>query len=232
MQKTILLVEDDPSISSMVKKYLSNEGFNVVCVFDGEEAACAFKQAQYDLVLLDLMLPKLNGLDWLQMVRAESYIPVIIMSAKDSEVDKALGLGFGADDYITKPFSMIELAARVKAAIRRSTQYIESDTPVRRSVIKVHEIELDTENHRVIKNDVEIRLTSKEWKILCLFFENQKKVFTKEQIYRSVWSDDYYGDENIINVHMSRLREKIEDTPSKPAYIKTLWGIGYKLGDF
>ncbi|MBP1082652.1 MULTISPECIES: response regulator transcription factor [Bacillus] len=232
MQKTILLVEDDPSISNMVKKYLSNEGFNVVCVFDGEEAARVFMREQYDLVLLDLMLPKLYGLDLLQMVRAKSYIPVIIMSAKESEVDKALGLGFGADDYITKPFSMIELAARVKAAIRRSTQYIESDTLVRKSVIKVHEIELDTENHRVIKNGVEINLTSKEWKILCLFFENQKKVFTKEQIYRSVWSDDYYSDENIINVHISRLREKIEDTTSKPAYIKTLWGIGYKLGEF
>ncbi|ALC84350.1 PhoP family transcriptional regulator [Bacillus gobiensis] len=216
----------------MVKKYLSNEGFNVVCVFDGEEAARVFMREQYDLVLLDLMLPKLYGLDLLQMVRAKSYIPVIIMSAKESEVDKALGLGFGADDYITKPFSMIELAARVKAAIRRSTQYIESDTLVRKSVIKVHEIELDTENHRVIKNGVEINLTSKEWKILCLFFENQKKVFTKEQIYRSVWSDDYYSDENIINVHISRLREKIEDTTSKPAYIKTLWGIGYKLGEF
>lgn len=232
MQKTILLVEDDPAISDMVKKYLNNESFNVKCVFDGEEAANAFKDEHYDLVLLDLMLPKLNGLDFLQMVRRKSYIPVIIMSAKDSEADKALGLGFGADDYITKPFSMVELAARVKAAIRRSTQYIVTQIERDTSIIKVHEIELDYENHRATKNGMEINLTSKEWKILCLFFKNQKKVFTKEQIYRSVWEDDYYGDENIINVHMSRLREKIEDTPSKPAYIKTIWGIGYKLGEF
>lgn len=232
MQKTILLVEDDPAISDMVKKYLNNESFNVKCVFDGEEAANAFKDEHYDLVLLDLMLPKLNGLDFLQMVRTKSYIPVIIMSAKDSEADKALGLGFGADDYITKPFSMVELAARVKAAIRRSTQYIVTQIERDTSIIKVHEIELDYENHRATKNGMEINLTSKEWKILCLFFKNQKKVFTKEQIYRSVWEDDYYGDENIINVHMSRLREKIEDTPSKPAYIKTIWGIGYKLGEF
>ncbi|MBB2481174.1 response regulator transcription factor [Bacillus sp. APMAM] len=216
----------------MVKKYLNNESFNVKCVFDGEEAANAFKDEHYDLVLLDLMLPKLNGLDFLQMVRTKSYIPVIIMSAKDSEADKALGLGFGADDYITKPFSMVELAARVKAAIRRSTQYIVTQIERDTSIIKVHEIELDYENHRATKNGMEINLTSKEWKILCLFFKNQKKVFTKEQIYRSVWEDDYYGDENIINVHMSRLREKIEDTPSKPAYIKTIWGIGYKLGEF
>ncbi|MEH7109294.1 MULTISPECIES: response regulator transcription factor [Bacillaceae] len=232
MQKTILLVEDDPAISNMVKTYLNNEGFTVKCVFDGEEAEIAFKHANYDLVLLDLMLPKLNGMDFIQIVRTTSYIPVIIMSAKDSEVDKALGLGLGADDYITKPFSMVELAARVKAAIRRSTQYIGTQIERNTSIIKVHEIELDMENYLVTKNGIEINLTSKEWKILCLFFEHQKKVFTKEQIYRSVWSDDYYGDENIINVHISRLREKIEDTPSKPTYIKTIWGIGYKLGEF
>lgn len=232
MQKTILLVEDDPSISNMVKTYLTNESFQVTCVFDGEEAVKAFKDQDYDLVLLDLMLPKLNGMEFLQLVRTKSYIPVIIMSAKDGDADKALGLGLGADDYITKPFSMVELAARVKAAIRRSTQYIVPQTEESGAVIQVHEIELDTENHRAAKNGNEINLTSKEWKILCLFFENQKKVFTKEQIYRSVWEDDYYGDEHIINTHMSRLREKIETTPSKPAYIKTIWGIGYKLGEF
>lgn len=231
MRKTILLVEDDRSIRDMVKRYLSNEGFNVECAFDGEAAASIFKRTHYDLVLLDLMLPKLNGMDFLQIVRTKSYIPVIIMSAKDSEADKALGLGFGADDYIAKPFSMIELAARVKAAIRRATQYI-SQTESSQSNITVHELVLDVDNHRLTKKGVEINLTSKEWKILLLFFNNQKKVFTKEQIYRSVWGDDYYGDENIINVHMSRLREKIEDTPSKPVYIKTLWGIGYKLGEF
>lgn len=232
MQKSILLVEDDLAISDMVKTYLNNEAFHVKCVFDGEEAGSALKQAHYDLVLLDLMLPKLNGIDFLQMVRTQSYIPVIIMSAKDSDVDKALGLGLGADDYITKPFSMVELVARVKAAIRRSTQYITTQVEQNSTIIKVREIELDTENHLLTKNGMEINLTSKEWKILCLFFENQKKVFTKEQIYRSVWGDDYFGDENIINVHISRLREKIEDTPSQPSYIKTIWGIGYKMGEF
>jgi DNA-binding response OmpR family regulator len=232
MQKTILLVEDDPDISNMVKTYLNNETFHVKCVFDGVEAVNAFKHEHFDLVLLDLMLPKLNGINLLQMVRTRSYIPVIIMSAKDSETDKTLGLGLGADDYITKPFSMVELTARVKAAIRRSTQYTVTQIARDTSIIKVHEIELDTENLSATKNGIQINLTSKEWKILCLFFENQKKVFTKEQIYLSVWGDDYYGDENSINVHISRLREKIEDTPSKPAYIKTIWGIGYKLGEF
>ena len=232
MRKTILLVEDDSAISDMVKQYLNNETFNVECVFDGEAAVSALEHAHYDLVLLDLMLPRLNGMDFLQMVRTKSYVPVIIMSAKDSEIHKALALGFGADDYITKPFSMIELVARVKAAIRRSTQYIVNHTESSKSIIKVHEIELDINNHCVTKKGVEINLTSKELKILHLFFENQKKVFTKEQIYRSVWGEDYYGDENIISVHMSRLREKIEDSQSKPVYIKTVWGIGYKLGEF
>jgi DNA-binding response OmpR family regulator len=232
LQKSILLVEDDLAISDMVKTYLNNEAFHVHCVFDGEEAGIALKQAHYDLVLLDLMLPKLNGIDFLQMVRTHSYIPVIIISAKDSEVDKALGLGLGADDYITKPFSMVELVARVKAAIRRSTQYITTKVEQNSLIKKVHELELDTENHRLTKNGIEINLTSKEWKILCLFFEYQKKVFTKEQIYRSVWGDDYLGDENIISVHISRLREKIEDNPSQPSYIKTIWGIGYKMGEF
>lgn len=231
MQK-ILLVEDDPSISEMVRIYLSNEGFQIKAVFTGKEAVNCFKSNHYDLVILDLMLPELSGMDFLQMLRLESYIPVIIMSAKDGEADKALGLGFGADDYVTKPFSMMELLARVKAAIRRSTQYSERNNTEKPSLIKVHEIELDLNNYLVVKNGLEIKLTSKEWKILQLFFQNQKKVLTKEQIYSSVWGDNYYSDEHVINVHMSRLREKIEDNPATPAYIKTVWGIGYKLGDF
>ena len=233
MQKTILLVEDDLAISDMVKRYLHNEGFNVECVFDGKTAGQMFKEKRYDLILLDIMLPELSGMDVLQSIRTTSYIPVIIMSAKDTEIDKALGLGFGADDYITKPFSMIELAARVKAAIRRSTQYADkSREESKPSRMKVYELELDKENHRVWKNGLEINLTATEWKILLLFFSNQRKVFTMEQIYRSVWSDDYFGDDNVINVHMRRLREKIEDNPSDPIYIKTIWGIGYKLGEF
>lgn len=231
MQK-ILLVEDDPSISEMVKIYLSNEGFQIKAVFTGSEAVNSFKSEHYDLVILDLMLPELSGMDFLQKLRLESYVPVIIMSAKDSEADKALGLGFGADDYVTKPFSMMELLARVKAAIRRSTQYTEQSKTEKPSLIKVHEIELDLNNYLVVKNGLEINLTSKEWSILQLFFQNQKKVLTKEQIYSSVWGDNYYGDEHVINVHISRLREKVEDDPANPAYIKTVWGFGYKLGDF
>ncbi|MGG3798863.1 response regulator transcription factor [Metabacillus fastidiosus] len=232
MEKTILLIEDDRSISEMVRNYLTKEGFKVICAFDGEEALNKFHQSSFHLILLDLMLPKLNGMDFLKIIREKSLVPVLILSAKDGEVEKALGLGFGADDYITKPFSMIELAARVRAAIRRATDYSNSEMIKKPDKIIVHEITLDIHNFLAEKNGKEIKLTFKEWKILKLFFMNPKRVFTKEQIYHSVWEEDYYGDENIINVHMRRLREKIEDDPSSPHYIKTLWGIGYRLGEF
>ncbi|MED4464595.1 response regulator transcription factor [Metabacillus fastidiosus] len=232
MEKTILLIEDDRSISEMVGNYLTKEGFKVISAFDGEEALNKFHQSSFHLILLDLMLPKLNGMDFLKIIREKSLVPVLILSAKDGEVEKALGLGFGADDYITKPFSMIELAARVRAAIRRAIDYSNSEMIKKPDKIIVHEITLDIHNFLAEKNGKEIKLTFKEWKILKLFFMNPKRVFTKEQIYHSVWEEDYYGDENIINVHMRRLREKIEDDPSSPHYIKTLWGIGYRLGEF
>lgn len=231
MNASILLVEDDHSISEMVENYLTKEGFQVHCAYDGDEARQRLQQEVFDLILLDIMLPKLNGIELLKLLRENSTIPVLILSAKDSEVDKALGLGFGADDYMTKPFSMIELVARIRASIRRATQYsgkIE-DVP---TPIHIHEMTMNPENFQVYKNGEEIKLTSKEWAILKLFFTNPKRVYTKEQIYQAVWQDVYYGDENIINVHMRRLREKIEDDPSSPKYIQTLWGIGYRLGEF
>ena len=218
----ILLIEDDHSISEMVDHYLTKEGFEVVLAFDGEEGVRLF---------LDIMLPKLNGMDFLKLIREQSKVPVLMISAKDGDVDKALGLGFGADDYIAKPFSMIELTARIKAAIRRATQYSASE-PANQKLVRIHELTIDIENVSVQKNGEPLQLTSTEWKMLTLFVTNPKKVFTKEQIYRSVWNEDYFGDQNIINVHMRRLREKIEDDPSSPQYIKTLWGIGYKLGEF
>ncbi|MFD3260597.1 response regulator transcription factor [Paenibacillus lentus] len=232
--QSILLVEDDLSISEMVISYLSKEGFTIVHARDGEEALRLFSEQKYALVLLDLMLPYLNGMDFLKIIREQSRVPVLIISAKDGEVDKALGLGFGADDYIAKPFSLIELTARVKSAIRRATEYSDSgsSSSPRSNIITVQDMTMDIDNIRLSKKGREIHLTAKEWSILKLLFTYPKKIFTKEQIYRSVWGDEYYGDENIINVHMSRLREKIEDNPSSPQYIKTVWGIGYKLGDF
>ncbi|MEC0092727.1 response regulator transcription factor [Paenibacillus macquariensis] len=232
MSGTILLVEDEPSIGEMVVNYLEREGFSVVHAHDGEEALRKFTEGAFDLILLDLMIPKLSGMDFLRIIREKSLIPILIVSAKDGEVDKALGLGFGADDYIPKPFSMIELSARVKAALRRANYHMNVPVVPRTNIVEIHEIVLDMDNLTVSKNGQELKLTSKELQILKLLMTNPKKVFTKEHIYQSVWDEPYYGDENIINVHMRRLREKIEDIPSEPQYIKTLWGIGYRLGEF
>jgi two-component system response regulator VicR len=236
MPQRVLLIEDDEAISEMVRSYLVKEGYEIEAVFDGEVAERTFRTGgPFDLVLLDLMLPKRSGTDILQTIRAGSLVPVLIMSAKDSDIDKALGLGFGADDYITKPFSMIELAARVKAAIRRAgyaspSIQVEDQAPVKQ-MISIGRLTVDLDNFSALKNGEEVKLTSKEFHILKLFVTHPGRVFTKAQIYASVWEDDYFGDENVINVHMRRLREKIEDDPSHPEYIKTLWGIGYKLGE-
>ncbi len=235
MSQRVLLVEDDEAISEMVRSYLVKEGYEVETAFDGEAAERIFRDHDpFELVLLDLMLPKRSGTDILQSIRATSLVPVLIMSAKDSDVDKALGLGFGADDYITKPFSMIELAARVKAAIRRAGYAsvgaaVEEPAVTVRKTITLRGLTVDLDNFSARKNGEEVKLTAKEFHILKLFVTHPGQVFTKAQIYGSVWEDDYYGDENVINVHMRRLREKIEDDPSHPEYIKTLWGIGYKL---
>lgn len=228
-----MLVEDDPEIGAMVQNYLSMEGYTVVHAATGEEALRIFEANKtFSLILLDIMLPKLNGIDFLRLVRERSLVPILIISAKDSDVDKALGLGFGADDYIAKPFSMIELLARVKAAIRRATRYTGTvPGEAQENIVQIHDLAMNLDNLTVSKSGLELKLTSKELYILKLFITNPRKIFTKEQIYRSVWNEDYYGDENIINVHMSRLREKIEDNPSEPKYIKTLWGIGYRLGE-
>lgn len=232
MKHKILLVEDDRAISDMVKGQFTKEGYEVVPAFDGEEALEVFSRNTFDLIMLDLMLPKLDGMEFLKIIREKSMIPVLIMSAKDGDLDKALGLGFGADDYIAKPFSMIELTARVKAAIRRATHYSRTEQEQQKKVLTAGDLTLDLENFSLHKNSTEIKLTSKEFHILKLFISHPSRVYTKAQIYSLVWEDEYYGDENVINVHMRRLREKIEDDPSSPNYIKTLWGIGYKLGEF
>jgi len=232
MENRILLIEDDIAISEMVENYLRKEGFNISTAFNGEEGVSKFLNNSFDLIILDIMMPKLDGMEVMKIVRERSLIPILIMSAKDSDVDKAVGLGLGADDYIAKPFSMVELSARIKAAIRRANQYSKSDKKEEVKIIKVNDLTIDLENYLVTKKGVNLQLTSKEFDILKLFISNPNRVFTKAQIYSFIWNDDYFGDENVINVHMRRLREKIEDKPSEPKYIKTLWGIGYKLGEF
>lgn len=227
MSHHILLVEDDISIQEMVEKYLIKEGFQVTIASDGEEGVNTYLKGSFDLIILDIMMPKLDGLEVVRIIREKSAVPVLMMSAKDTDVDKAVGLGLGADDYICKPFSMIELAARVKAGIRRSTKY--SATEETEKMIQIGDLTIDPINFTVEKNGNPLKLTLKEFEILKLFVKNQNRVFTKAQIYTLVWNEEYYGDDNVINVHMRRLREKIESDPSNPEYIKTLWGIGYKL---
>lgn len=227
MSHHILLVEDDISIQEMVETYLTKEGFQITIASDGEEGVTKFLKGSFDLIILDIMMPKLDGLEVVRIIREKSAVPILMMSAKDTDVDKAIGLGLGADDYICKPFSMIELAARVKASIRRSTKY--SATEQKEETIKIGDLKMDLINFTVQKKEKQLKLTLKEFEILKLFVKNQNRVFTKAQIYNLIWNEEYYGDDNVINVHMRRLREKIEDDPSNPEYIKTLWGIGYKL---
>ncbi len=226
----ILLIEDDREISLMLQSFLSKENFEVITALDGESACELFDLSNYDLVLLDLMLPKINGIDVMNKIREKSNIPIIIISAKDTDSDKILGLGLGADDYITKPFSLIEVLARIKANIRRSVQYSGEHTCIDR-VIKKGALRLYVDNYTIYKNNIRLDLTAKEFEIIKLLLLNPQRVYTKEQIYSLIWKDVYCGDENAVNVHISRLRNKIEDNPKKPQYIQTVWGIGYKLGD-
>ena len=227
----LLLVEDDPEICGMLKKFLEKENFEIITANDGEEACSKFRQETCDLVLLDLMLPKISGMDVLQQIRAQSTVPIIIMSAKDTDSDITLGLGLGADDYVTKPFSMVQVLARIKANLRRTGQYAAS-SPVRPSLLSVGELRMNLEDYTVSKQGKEIELTAKEFEILRLLLQNPRKVYTKEQIYSLIWNDAYLGDENAVNVHISRLRNKIEDSPRSPKYVITVWGIGYKSGEF
>lgn len=225
----LLLIEDDLEISGMLKDYLKTENFDVICAENGEVACQKFDENTYGLVLLDLMIPIISGMDVMQYIRQKSTVPIIIISAKDTDSDKTLGLGLGADDYITKPFSVTEVLARIKSNIRRSTQY--STNMAQEKPLVIGDLIMNPIDYTVIKKGIKIDLTAKEFAILKLFLKNPKKVYTKEQIYLLIWNDAYMGDENAVNVHMSRLRNKIEDNPRSPRYIVTVWGIGYKLGE-
>ncbi len=226
----ILLVEDDTEISEMLKNFLITENYEVVTACDGESACERFFADEYSIVLLDLMIPKISGMEVMKTIRASSTVPIMIISAKDTDSDKVLGLGLGADDYVTKPFSVTEVLARIKANIRRNTQYA-AGTAAEQDIITIGNLVLNTGDYSVSKGGRKIELTSKEFEILHLLMKNPKKVYTKEQMYLLVWNDAYLGDENAVNVHISRLRNKIEDNPRDPKYVVTVWGIGYKLGD-
>lgn len=233
MGKLILVIEDDTEISKVIKSYLTMQGYIVNTAFDGEEGIREFRSKPYDLVLLDIMMPRLDGMEVLREIRDKHNTPVIIVSAKDGDVDKALGLGFGADDYLTKPFSLIELQARVAASIRRATLYskntkLEKNIDEENIIIEDNGLVLDSKSYVVKRDNRDLKLTAREFEILRLFLTHPNQVFTKNKIYESIWGEESFGEDNIINVHIRRIREKIEIDSNKPEIIKTVWGIGYK----
>lgn len=225
-------MEDDREISEMLEEFLIQEAFEVVPAFDGLEACEKFEDGEFDLVLLDLMIPKMSGMDVMKTIREKSVVPILIVSAKDSLLDKSLGLELGADDYITKPFVMAEVLARIKANLRRTNQYAAGSSRKQEepATLSCGDIQLNPVDFTVRKRGKKIDLTAKEFEILRLLMQNPKKVYTKEQIYSLVWEDAYLGDENAVNVHISRLRNKIEDDARNPEYIITVWGYGYRIG--
>jgi DNA-binding response OmpR family regulator len=221
----LLLVEDNLIVANSIKESLKRQGYDVDLAYDAETAQYKISQKSFDLILLDLMLPQTDGGSFLKSIRKEYDIPVIIVSSKDSEIDKAIHLEYGADDYVTKPVATIELIARIKAVLRRSEKQTKKET-----TYAFKDLVLDEYSHEVTKNGEVIHLTVIEYNLLKLLLANPNKVFSKEALYEQVWSDSYFGTGNTINVHVRRLREKIEDDPSNPEIIETVWGIGYKLG--
>jgi len=227
----ILLVEDDKEINYLISSYLKKEGYNVECSFDGVQAVEKLENEEYQLVILDLMLPKLSGGEVLLKIRNKYTIPVIILSAKDEQTDKIFGLELGADDYMTKPFEIGELLARVKAQLRRYIEFNKVEVK-ENEILEYEELILNLSTYKLTVKGIDITLTAKEFEILKLFMQYPDKVFTKSQIFNVVWQEEYMTDENTVMVHISRLRNKINKNTEKHEYIKTVWGIGYKLSDY
>ncbi len=224
----ILLIDDDIALCRLLKNNLEKEGYSVSICHNGEAGLRELRRRKYQLIILDVMLPVKNGFEVLTEIRMHSHIPILMLTAKDSEGDKVAGLRMGADDYLTKPFSNSEFAARVSSLLRRSLLF-NTDMNAN-NILTMGNLSIDISKHEVHKNGNIIDLTAKEFELLLFFAENLGLVFTKRQIYNAVWNDDYAYDDNNIMVHIRRLRKKIEDDPSNPKYILTVWGIGYKSG--
>ena len=221
-----LVVDDEKLIVKGLKFSLEQEGYEVDCAYDGQEAVDKCKEKEYDIVLLDLMLPILSGYEVCQQVREFSDMPIIMLTAKGDGMDKILGLEYGADDYITKPFNILEVKARIKAIIRRNKKRSVS-VPQEPKVIISGKMKLDIEAKRLYIEDIEIKLTVKEFDILKLLAENPGKIYSREQLLTIIWGSKYPGDARTVDVNVRRLREKIEENPAKPEYVHTKWGMGY-----
>ena len=227
MGNKILVVDDEKLIVKGIKFSLEQDGMTVSTAYDGLEALNMIKENEFDLVVLDVMLPGLNGLDVCQQVREFSQVPIIMLTAKGEDMDKIMGLEYGADDYITKPFNILELKARIKAILRRSHSSSKEEKAADKSGIEIRGLKLEYDSRRVFINGREANLTAKEFDLLVLLMENPGKVYSRENLLKIIWGASYPGDARTVDVHVRRLREKIEENPSEPEYIFTKWGVGY-----
>ncbi|MBS4201755.1 response regulator transcription factor [Bacillus sp. FJAT-49732] len=227
MNKKILIIEDDQSIAELERDYLEIEGFHVEIASDGKSGLDAAINKQFDLILLDLMIPNINGFDICKQVRKVSNIPIIMVTAKFEDIDKVRGLGLGADDYVVKPFSPRELVARVKAHISRYERLIQTDTP--RDEIYVRGLQINTASRQVFLDGKEVLFTTKEFDLLSFFVMHPNQVFSKEELFEKIWGLDSMGDNATVTVHVKKIRKKIEKDTSNPEYIQTMWGSGYRF---
>ena len=225
MARRVLVVDDEKLIVKGIRFSLEQDGMEVDCAYDGEEALEYAKNQSYDIILLDVMLPKLGGFEVCQQIREFSNVPVVMLTARGEDMDKILGLEYGADDYITKPFNILEVKARIKAIMRRVESRKAEESHSR--IIESGDMRLDCEGRRAYIADKEIGLTAKEFEVLELLMTNPNKVYSRESLLKLVWGTDYPGDARTVDVHIRRLREKIESNPSEPRYVHTKWGVGY-----
>ncbi len=230
MAVNILVVDDEEAIADLVEVYLKSENYNVLKCYNGTDALKCVETEQIDLAILDVMLPDIDGFDICQKIRENHHFPVIMLTARDENIDKITGLTIGADDYITKPFQMLELMARVKAQLRRVTKYNQQDVKMNENVIIIGGLVVDKENHECTINDKQLSLTPTEFSILWVLCKNRGKVVDSEKLFEEVWGEKYFvNSTNTIMVHIRHLRDKMKDSAENPKYIKTVWGVGYKI---
>ena len=225
MANKVLVVDDEKLIVKGIRFSLEQDGMEVSCAYDGEEALNMAKENEYDMILLDLMLPKMNGLEVCQQIREFSNVPIIMLTAKGEDMDKIMGLEYGADDYVTKPFNILEVKARIKAIIRRTRKPEKTEEQSR--IVEIGDLKLDCDSRLVFIGSREVNLTAKEFDVLQLLVYNPNKVYSRENLLNIVWGYEYPGDVRTVDVHIRRLREKIEENPSEPKYVHTKWGVGY-----
>lgn len=225
MANKVLVVDDEKLIVKGLKFSLEQDGMQVECAYDGEEALECARKNSYDMILLDIMLPKMDGMEVCQQIREFSDVPIIMLTAKGEDMDKILGLEYGADDYITKPFNILEVKARIKAILRRNSK--ESAKTEASSRIETGDMRMDCDSRSLFIHDKEVYLTAKEFDLLELLVLNPNKVYSRETLLNTIWGYDYPGDARTVDVHVRRLREKIEENPSEPKYVHTKWGVGY-----